>query len=124
MIAIGDTGIAVQFSTAKDPAAINPARPALNYWALRCKQHREAQKDPGTVWGGLTNFATRVEMLTPGYGYTVRLSSEEAEEWRRKIGHVAEAVTANESEKNIGPHCSTCFWQPHCWDDLDDDGVF
>ncbi len=106
---IGTTLVAVEWSTAKDPSSISPARFALNHHALIRERLRRSE------WGDYQAVVTRVEMLALGYGFTVRLSSEEAERWRLAIGKVAEALMEGRHEKNVGPHCSTCFWQPSCW---------
>lgn len=102
IVRVGPTLVAVEWSTAKDPANISPARFALNHHAL-------------VRWGEGQPVATRVEMLALGYGFTVRLDAEEAERWRVAIGNVAEALLEGRHEKNVGPHCSVCYWQPTCW---------
>jgi hypothetical protein len=51
----------------------------------------------------------------PDRPITVTLGPEEAERWRVAIGKAAEALVEGRTEKNVGPHCSTCFWQPTCW---------
>ena len=74
-------------------------------------------------WSHFRSVATRVEMLALGYGFTVRLDPEEAETWRVVIGGVAEDLVEGLYEKNPGPHCSVCFFQPTCWFGEGDDGA-
>lgn len=109
VVGVGATLVAVEWSTAKDPSSISPARFALNHHALVRERLRRAE------WSGYEALGTRVEMLALGYGFTVRLSSEAAERWRQSIGKVAEGLIDGRHAKNVGPHCSACFWQPPCW---------
>ena len=109
VVGVGNTLVAWEWSTAKDPHAISRARFALNHHALL----RERLRRPD--WAGFTSISTRVEMLALGVGFTVSLNLEDAEIWRVAIGKVAEAVAHGEHEPNRGPHCSTCPWQADCW---------
>lgn len=109
VVGVGAELIAVEFSTAKNPASISSARVALNHHALIRERLRRPE------WNGFQAVATRVEMLALGYGFTVRLAADEAERWRQKIGEVAEDLVEGRHAKNIGPHCGACWYQQECW---------
>jgi hypothetical protein len=108
VVGIGSALVAWEWSTAKDPTSISAARYALNHHALLRERLRRPE------WESFATIVTRVEMLALGYGYTVRLGSEEAEEWRVAIGRVAEAVVLGQYKANPGEYCSTCPWQLPC----------
>src|SRR5438045_563895 len=98
VVGVGDTLVAVEFTTARDPGYISEARFALNHHALVRERLRRSD------WGRFQSVATRVEMLALGYGFTVRLDPEKAERWRAAIGKVAEALIAGDYEANPGEH--------------------
>jgi hypothetical protein len=108
-VGVGDALNAVEWSTARDPASISPARIALNHHALLREQLRRPE------WERYSRIATRVEMLALGESYTQKLSPDESEGWRVRIGEAAEALVDGRHEPNRGPWCSTCFWQSACW---------
>jgi hypothetical protein len=112
VVGVGSTLVAVEFSTARDPDSISPARVALNWHALVRERLRRARVGE---WTEYDSVATRIEMLALGYGLTIRLTAEEAEGWRVKIGQVAEAILAKHYEPNRGPWCSRCWSQAECW---------
>jgi hypothetical protein len=116
VVGVGTTIVGLEFSTAKDPAGISPARFALNHHALTRARLAAVRDDPDGPWAPYTAVATRVEMLALGYGFTVQLTAEDAETWRVKIGEAAEALVARRYEPRRGPWCSTCRWQLPCWD--------
>jgi hypothetical protein len=118
VVGVGTTIVAVEWSTAKDPASISPARIALNHHALLRERLRRPEWEPYTA------FATRVELLALGIGYTVQLTPEAAEAWRLKIGAAAEAIVAGDYEAIRGPWCSTCPWQAPCWFAADEPNAF
>jgi hypothetical protein len=107
--AVGSTLVAVEWSTARTPDSISPARFALNHHALIRERLRRPE------WEAFETVVTHVEMLALGYSYTVQLDVDQAERWRISIGNVAEALLQEQYETNPGPHCSTCPWQPPCW---------
>lgn len=109
VVAVGETLVAWEWSTAKDATSISASRYGLNHHALL----RERLRRPG--WRRYTSVATRVEMLALGYGFTVVLEPELAESWRMGIGEVVEALLEERPSRNQGPHCSTCAWQAPCW---------
>jgi hypothetical protein len=102
VVGVGDTLVAWEWSTAKNPEAISRARFALNHHALL----RERLRRPD--WAGYTSISTRVEILALGTGFTVSLTTKEAESWRVAIGKVAEDFLVGTYEPNRGPHCSIC----------------
>lgn len=108
VVGIDDTLAAVEFSTAKDPASISDARFALNHHALVRERLRRDD------WERFESVATRVEMLSLGYGFTVRLDAGQAEEWRLAIGQVAEVLVSGQYAPNPGEYCSACPWQLPC----------
>lgn len=118
VVGVGTTIVAVEWSTAKDPASISPARIALNHHALLRERLRRPE------WEQYEAVATRVELLALGIGYTVQLTPEAAEEWRLKIGAAAEAIVAGAYEAIRGPWCSTCPWQAPCWFATDEPVAF
>jgi hypothetical protein len=83
----------------------------LNWPAL----FRERLRRP--EWERYSAIVTRVEMLSLGYGFTVRLEVDELEAWRLAIGEAAERLISGDEAKNAGPWCSTCPWQTTCWFD-------
>jgi hypothetical protein len=109
IVGVGDTLIAVEWSTARAPSSVSPARIALNHHALLRERLRQPE------WQRYSRIATRVEMLALGEGYTRELEPDEAESWREQIGEAAEALVDGRHEPNRGPWCSTCFWQSACW---------
>jgi hypothetical protein len=109
VVGVGDTLIAVEWSTARDPSSISPARIALNHHALLRERLRRPE------WERYSRIATRVEMLALGESYTQELPPDESEGWRVRIGEAAEALVDGRHEPNRGPWCSTCFWQSACW---------
>jgi hypothetical protein len=118
VVGVGTTIVAVEWSTAKDPASISPARIALNHHALLRERLRRPEWEPYTA------LATRVELLALGIGYTVQLTPEVAEAWRLKIGTAAEAIVAGHYEATRGPWCSICPWQAPCWFATDEPVAF
>ena len=110
-MAVDDTIVAMEWSTSRSPDTISPARFALNWHAL----FRERSRRP--EWDRYTTIVTRVEMLALGYGFTVRLDTDELEQWRLAIGAAVEQLIAGETSKNAGPWCSACPAQPICWFD-------
>lgn len=109
VVGVGDTLVAVEWTTAKDASRISPARFALNHHALLREQRRRPE------WGGYDRIATRVELLALGEAFTVRLDPDEADAWRLRIGEAAEALIDGRYTSSRGPWCSTCFWQAPCW---------
>ncbi len=109
VVGVDDTLVAVEWTTAKNPKSVSPARFALNHYALL----RERQRRP--EWQRFQAVATRVELLALGEGFTIRLDAEEADRWRLAIGSAAEDLLASRYKKSIGPWCSTCPWQGSCW---------
>jgi hypothetical protein len=84
VVGVGDLLVAQEWSTSKNPDSISLARFALNWHAL----FRERLRRP--EWKRYTAIVTRVEMLSLGYGFTVRLEVDELEVWRLAIGAAAE----------------------------------
>ena len=115
-VTVGGTIVALEWSTSKNPDTISPARFALNWHAL----FRERLRHP--EWEQYTSIVTRVEMLALGYGFTVRLATDDLEQWRLAIGTAVEGLIAGDVSKNIGPWCSTCPAQAACWFDGEEDG--
>jgi len=109
VVGVGDLLVAQEWSTSKNPDSISPARFALNWHAL----FRERLRRP--EWERYSAIVTRVEMLSLGYGFTVRLEAEELEAWRLAIGETVERLIDGDDTKNTGPWCSTCPWQADCW---------
>lgn len=109
VFAVGTTIVAVEWSTARDPSNISPARFALNYHALLRERLRRPE------WSEFACVATRVEMLALGEAFTVQLDAEQGESWRLKIASAVEAIIDGHYEKNVGPWCSVCPWQAPCW---------
>jgi hypothetical protein len=109
VVGVGDVLVAVEFTTAKDPLSISPARFALNHWALLRERHRRPE------WGRFRRVATRVERLALGEGHTVMLDDGDADRHRLKIGQAAEDLLAERYQENRGPWCSRCPWQAACW---------
>ena len=109
VVGVGDTLVAVEWSTARDASSISPARAALNHHALLRERLRRPE------WQPYRRVATRVEMLALGEAYTVWLGPDEAESWRVRIGEAAEALIDSRHEANQGPWCSACYWQSTCW---------
>jgi hypothetical protein len=116
VVGAGRTVIAYEFSTARDPDSISPARVALNHFALLGKRMR----DPDWIW--YEEVVTRIEYLALGYGVTVRLSSEEAEAWRDRIIAMVPDLVAGHYQPNRGPWCSRCRYQARCWGSDGEDG--
>lgn len=114
--AINDTIVAIEWSTAKNPDRISPARFALNWHALFRERLRHSD------WERYTTIVTRVEMLSLGYGFTVRLDTDAVEQWRLAIGTAVEQLMDGDVSKNVGPWCSVCPAQAACWFDGDEDG--
>jgi hypothetical protein len=109
VVGVGDTIVCVEFSTARDPAAVSPARFALNHFAVQREQLRRPD------WAGFAKIATRVEQVALDDGFTVELTNDQTEAWRLEIGQVADAIIDGHYAPNQGPHCSTCPWQAPCW---------
>jgi hypothetical protein len=109
VVGVGDTLLALEFTTAKDPQSLSPARTALNHWALLRERLRRPE------WARFQNVGTRIERLALESGTTVYLGTEDAEGWRVKLGEVAENLVSWTYDKNRGPWCSTCNWQAPCW---------
>lgn len=120
IVGVGDTLVAVEFSTSQSPDWISPARFALNHHALLREQRRHPE------WSQYRNVATRVEMLRVGEGFTVRMSTEEADRWRIAIGVAVEKLLTENYDTNVGPWCTTCPWLAHCQfrDDEPSGGAF
>lgn len=108
VVGVGNRLVAVEFTTAKDPGYISEARFALNHHALIRERLRRSD------WDRFHSVATRVEMLALGYGFTIRLDADKAEQWRVAIGKAAEALIAGDYEPNPGEYCSACPWQVPC----------
>jgi hypothetical protein len=109
VVAAGDTIVAQEWSTSKNPNSISEARFALNAYALLRERHHRPD------WQQYTGIVSRVEMIGLGYGFTVRLNVDELEQWRLAIGNAVEQLIAGETSPNQGPWCSTCPWQSPCW---------
>lgn len=109
VVAIGDTIVAMEWSTSKNPDSISPARFALNWHALLRERLRRPE------WERYTTILTRVEMISLGYGFTVRLNTDELELWRKAIGAAVEQLLVGEISKNEGAWCSACPAQARCW---------
>jgi hypothetical protein len=108
VVGVGNALVAVEFTTAKDPQSLSPARVALNHWALLRERYRHPEWD-------FQRVGTRIERLALEVGTTDFLNDDDAERWREKLGSTAENLTNRIYEKNSGPWCSTCNWQAPCW---------
>jgi hypothetical protein len=108
VVGVGHTLMAVDFTTAKDPAYVSEARFALNHHALI------RARDRCPEWQRFQTVATRVELLALGYGFTVWLSPEQAEHWHQRIVGVAEALAASQYQPNPGEYCQVCPWLVPC----------
>lgn len=119
VVAVGETIVAQEWSTSKNPDSISQARYALNAYALLRERHLRED------WQQYTAVVTRVEMIALGYGFTVRLQTDELEQWRTAIGGAVEQLMGGDTSTNRGPWCSTCPWQSRCWfgGDASDDEV-
>jgi hypothetical protein len=115
VVVVGDTIVAQEWSTSKNPDSISPARFALNAYALLRERHLRAD------WQQYTSIVSRVEMIGLGYGFTVRLGADELEQWRAAIGKAMERLLAGDKSPSQGPWCSTCPWQSPCWFDGESD---
>lgn len=113
VVAVDETIVAQEWSTSKNPDSISPARFALNAYALL----RERPLRPD--WQKYTSIVSRVEMISLGYSFTVRLEPDDLEQWRVAIGGAIEQLIGGDTSANRGRWCSTCPWQSACWFDGD-----